>query len=260
MTPALAAAVSAAAAWLGWRAGALTASGALAAWSVGAAVLVGTGWPGGAVLAIFFLAGSLISRLVPRRSILLDPKGPRRDPWQVYANGGASAVGALAGAAAGSGLGLWIVTASLAAAAADTWATSIGPLGRRDPRLILSGRPVPPGTSGAVSWLGSAGGLVGAVLATLPAWLTGHNAMAGAGAIIGVGGMLADSVLGATLQGRFRCPACAAPSEWLRHRCGTATIHEGGWRWLSNDGVNAAATTAAALAGWAAWRWLSPSA
>ncbi len=75
---------------LAWGARSLTTGGAVAAWLVGIAVLVGTGWAGGAVLAAFFVSSSGIGRLAPAPAGL-DPKGERRDPWQVAANGGPAA-------------------------------------------------------------------------------------------------------------------------------------------------------------------------
>ena len=261
MAPALAAALAALLALAAWRARTLGTGGALAAWAVGAAVLAAAGWLGGATLLAFFVSGSAVSRLPPATPGSLDPKGTRRDAWQVAANGGAGALACLL-TLAGIILpeaGLWILTASLAAAAADTWATSVGGASRQAPRDLLSGARVPAGTSGGVTWMGTAGGVAGALVVSLPAVLSGHSRLAAASTIIGVGGMLADSALGATVQGRFHCPRCDTRSEWPRHRCGTRTRHEGGWRWLSNDGVNAIATASAALAGWLAWAWLSPA-
>ncbi|HEY5939718.1 MAG TPA: DUF92 domain-containing protein, partial [Gemmatimonadales bacterium] len=82
-------------AFAAWRARTLTPAGALAAWTVGVLVLRGTGWQGGAVLAAFFISSNLVSRVGPRSTPAgLDPKPDRRDPWQVYANGGAAALGA----------------------------------------------------------------------------------------------------------------------------------------------------------------------
>ncbi|MBA3658335.1 MAG: DUF92 domain-containing protein, partial [Gemmatimonadales bacterium] len=72
--------------------------------------------------------------------------------------------------------------------------------------------------------------------------------------LIGFAGMIADSMLGASLQGRFHCPRCDRSSEWRRHRCGTATIHRGGLAWLDNDRVNLSATALAAGLSLAAWR------
>ena len=88
--------------------------------------------------------------------------------------------------------------------------------------------------------------------------LGGMPAQLPVAALVGFGGMLLDSALGAAAQGRFRCPRCAETSEWPRHRCGAVTVHEGGLPWLDNDGVNLASAAAAALAAGAAWRWLYP--
>lgn len=251
--------MSAAAAFAAWRARTLTPSGALAAWTVGVLILRGTGWPGGAVLAAFFVSSNLVSRVRPRAAPPgLDPKSDRRDHWQVYANGGAAALGAGLGLL-DNALGIWLVTAILAAAAADTWATSIGSRSRVLPRLPWSGRSVPAGSNGGMTLLGTAGGAAGALM------VAGTGAIAAdmplllpIGTLIGFFGMVADSTLGALLQGRFHCPACDAASEWRVHRCGAATMREGGMAWLNNDGVNFVATALAGCAAAAVWRWLAP--
>jgi uncharacterized protein (TIGR00297 family) len=226
---------------------------------VGVLVLRGTGWQGGAVLAAFFVSTNLVSRIRPRVALPgLDPKGDRRDLWQVYANGGAAAVGAGIGLLDGP-LGLWLVTATLAAAAADTWATSLGIWSRVPPRLPWSGRTVPAGTSGGMTLMGTAGGAAGAlIVAGTGAIATDTPVLLPVGTLIGFLGMVADSTLGALLQGRFHCPACDVASEWRVHRCGAATIREGGLAWLNNDGVNFAATALAGGAALGMWGWLSP--
>jgi uncharacterized membrane protein len=222
-------------------------------------VLQGTGWQGGAVLAAFFVSSNLVSRVRPRELPPdLDPKSDRRDLWQVYANGGPAAVGAGIGLANGP-LGIWLVTATLAAAAADTWATSVGVWSPVPPRLPWSGRRVPAGSSGGMTLMGSAGAAAGAlIVAGTGAIAAGMPILLPVGTLIGFFGMVADSTLGALLQGRFHCPACDVASEWRVHRCGAATIREGGMAWLNNDGVNLAATVLAGCVAVGAWRWLSP--
>jgi uncharacterized protein (TIGR00297 family) len=253
----LAATISAAVAGLAWRAGTLTRSGALGAWVIGTLVLHGTGWSGGAVLAAFFISSNLVSRIGPRRQVVeLDPKGDRRDIWQVFANGSIAAAAALVGRAEPE-LGLWLVTASLAAAAADTWATSLGTRSTVAPRLLGFGRSVPPGTNGGMTPLGSVAALAGALMvAATGAAVAARPRLLPLGILIGFIGMVVDSLLGATAQGRFRCPACQQSSERRVHRCGTATIAAGGLRWLGNDLVNFLATAVAAGAALAAWCWL----
>jgi uncharacterized protein (TIGR00297 family) len=252
----LAAVVSAGVALVAWRAGTLTTSGAVAAWTVGVLVLHGTGWEGGAVLAAFFLPSNLVSRIGRQATTQLDPKGERRDLWQVYANGVPAALVAVA-APADFGLRIWLVTASLAAAAADTWATSLGTRSRVAPRLLWSGRRVEPGTSGGVTVTGFAGAALGAmIVAATGALASGMPLLLPAGTLIGFLGMMADSLIGGLLQGRFHCPRCDQASEWRVHRCGSSTVRRAGLVWLNNDGVNFLATALAVCAALLAWWWL----
>jgi uncharacterized protein (TIGR00297 family) len=252
-SPLLALPIAGAIAAAAWRARARTGPGAIPATLVGTAILATTGWPGGAVLLAFFVPSSAVGRIGLGRPSASDARGERRDPVQVVANGGAAAAAGFAEWLE-PGLGFWMLTASLAAAAADTWATSTGRVSPKEPCDLLTGMRVVRGTSGAVSLVGSLGAVVGAAVVAGVGALVGRSlALFAAATAIGVGGMLADSLLGATLQARFVCPACGVASERPVHRCGTRTIRNGGLAWLDNDGVNALATIAAALAGGVAW-------
>src|SRR5437762_1138343 len=140
----------------------------------------------------------------------------------------------------------WLAAGAIAAAAADTWATEVGTFSPFAPRLITTGARVGRGASGGITALGTAGGVAGALLIALVArWVGPRGAAPGSAVLItaaGVAGMLADSLLGATVQGKFECPACDA-----RFERGNSVCHEPvrlirGWRWLDNDGVNLAAT------------------
>src|SRR3989454_9159454 len=72
----------------------------------------------------------------------------------------------------------------------------------------------------------------------------------------GLAGMLADSFLGATVQGKYECPACDARFERGNTVCHEATRLTRGWRWLDNDAVNLAATlVGAAVAGLGSGYW-----
>jgi uncharacterized protein (TIGR00297 family) len=230
---------------------ALTASGALAATVVGTSIGTGAGWPGLTMLGVFFVGSTLISRLAPDVSAALDAKGSRRDWAQVAANGAAAAAGAWHPAAA-----LWIVAAALGAAAADTWATSSGGWSRDWPRHVLTLARVPPGTSGGMTWLGSLGALAGAASVGAAGLIVGHDLPLFPLAVgVGMLGMLLDSLLGASVQGRYHCDACDKDTERHRHRCGRIARQTGGVRWITNDAVNSLATGAAALLGWGVWTW-----
>lgn len=250
----LAALVAGTAALLAWLGRALTGRGALAATLVGTAIGGALGPPGLALLASFFIPASILSRIFPS-SAPGEAKGDRRDALQVLANGGPAAAGALL-ELGWPGLGLWSAAAALAAAGADTWATTIGMWSGRPPRGILDGASLLPGANGGVTLPGSAAGVLGALAVGVTIPLTGGGRAAGAAAtLLGVAWMFGDSILGAAVQARFHCPACAAATERPVHRCGTPAAHLGGWRWLTNDGVNLLATLGAALDGALAW-WL----
>jgi uncharacterized protein (TIGR00297 family) len=222
----------------------LTASGAIAAATVGAAVFVGGGWAGASWLAVFFVSGSLFGD----RPLEPGPVDLGRSWRQVTAKGGWAAVGALI-ALVGPGCGWALLAGSLAAATADTWATELGTRWGQPAVLITSGRRVAPGRSGAVSTVGTLGGIGGATALAVTVWLTRTDPALGIAALVGgVTGMLFDSVLGATVQGTYRCEACARETEAPDHHRGHALTHVRGWRWIDNDVVNLLATGCGAAA------------
>ncbi|MFL5581418.1 MAG: DUF92 domain-containing protein [Gemmatimonadaceae bacterium] len=241
------------------RAGSLASSGAAAAAVVGT-VCVAAGWAWGAVLVAYFVASSALSRVGADRKAArtggVVEKGGTRDATQVLANGGAFAAAALLSLTTGWPAWTAVGAGALAAAAADTWATETGTLAGGTPRSVATGRPVPPGTSGGVSLVGTLGGAAGAAFVALLAALAGWPGPARWAALVGgVSGMLADSLAGATLQARRRCERCGAATERLVHDCGGPTAHAGGIRWLDNDAVNVLCTLAGGAVG-AAWaRW-----
>jgi Raf kinase inhibitor-like YbhB/YbcL family protein len=71
--------------------------------------------------------------------------------------------------------------------------------------------------------------------------------------LAGLAGSLVDSLLGATWQAIYYCPACRKETErHPLHTCGTPITLLRGWRWLNNDWVNATCTTSAVLLAFAA--------
>ena len=244
----LAGALGTAGAVLGW----LTADGAVAAAAVGGAVFWGGGLAGAGQLACFFISGSALTYVGwPRRGDS-PPTRSRGRVWrQVVANGGWAGIGALL-VPAHPAVGWPVLTGALAAAQADTWGTEIGRRSRRLPRLITTGRSVPAGTSGGITVLGTVAGGAGAALMALLALALGIKpAVTAASVAGGLLGTIADSLLGATVQARYRCTTCGRSLEQARHACGTAADHVSGVRWVDNDVVNLAATTVGAMATWA---------
>jgi uncharacterized protein (TIGR00297 family) len=230
----------------------LSRSGAVTGFALGT-ITVAAGWSWALLLIGFFVAGSGFSTLgaEKKRSLLgsITAKGGHRDAAQVAANGALFAAAALGALFTGDARWQAIGIGALAAATADTWATEIGTLGARLPRLIISGRRVPTGTSGGVTLGGTAAGIAGALCAAAGARLAGWGVPFAAAVAGGIAGLLADSLLGATLQCRRWCEACHMPTERPVHNCGIGTRHAGGIAALDNDGVNFVATLSGGMVG-----------
>lgn len=235
------------------RAGSLSTSGAVAATLTGG-VAMSVGWSWGAYLIAWFVSASLLSRMgraaKEARTGGVIEKGDQRDAGQVLANGGVFALCALIAL-------LWpewrteaaiVGAGALAAAGADTAATEIGTLWGGAPWSLRTRTRATPGSSGAMSYAGTAGmlaaaallGLLAAVLRLVPWTAVAVVAYAG------LCGALADTVLGAWVQARRWCPTCARETEQPVHRCGTTTVSAGGWVWLTNDRVNLLCTVVGA--------------
>ncbi len=237
----LGAVVSAVVALAARRAHMLTRSGAFAGCLAGT-IAIAAGWSWGFLLLGLFVTASILSKLGERRkAALLRPiveKGGERDAWQVAANGAVYVFAAAGALASADARWLAIGMGALAASTADTWSTEIGTLGGGVPRLIVSGRKVPAGTSGGLTPAGTIGAIAGALIAAGAAKLAGWPVSALAVVLGGLAGAFGDSLLGATIQSKRRCERCNSSTERMAHDCGTSTIHSRGWRWLNNDGVN----------------------
>jgi uncharacterized protein (TIGR00297 family) len=211
------------------------------------------GWMWAVPMLVFFLLSSLLSRVGKARKTAFEhvfEKGGRRDAGQVLANGGVAGAVAIVFAATGRTDLYPLYCTALAAAAADTWATELGTLAKGKPRLVTTFRRVLPGTSGAVSTRGLVSATLGALGVALAGWFyEGTFLTVLLVTFCGVLGSLMDSLLGATLQGQFRCGTCDAVTEKRIH-CEGETERVSGWAWMNNDWVNGlsiAGATAVAL-------------
>lgn len=231
----------------------LTASGAVAGAGFGATLLGVGGWAWALPALGFFGLSSLLSKLGRARAARLaavSEGGSRRDAGQVFANGGVAWLCLLGEAALPAPGWSWAFLGALAAATADTWATEVGTLVGGTPRLVTTLRPAPPGTSGAVS----GAGLLAALAGGAAIWLlavpgSGTVASAGAAAVLvgsGFGGALVDSLLGATVQARYRDGRTGRLTERATTD-GQPNSLVRGWRFVRNDGVNLLCTATGAL-------------
>jgi uncharacterized protein (TIGR00297 family) len=253
-----------------YRRGSLSRSGVAGALLVGTAIFGFGGWVWGALLVIFFVLSSLLSHYKETAKADLAEKfdkGQRRDLGQTLANGGAGALLALAYRLHPDPAWLAAFVGAMATVNADTWATELGVLSRRPPRLITTWRAVERGTSGGVSGLGTLATLAGALTIGLAALggmaldgLFGGPGLALAGWTLlpaallgGLAGSLFDSLLGATVQAIYYSARRHKETEKRIDPDGTPNTRLRGWRWLNNDGVNFVSSLTGALVGVAVW-------
>jgi uncharacterized protein (TIGR00297 family) len=218
-----------------YRLNLLSVSGAAAA-----AVLAFFLAPGGGIgllpALLFFLPSSLVSR--PRDSRVPGPRLQPRNAFQVLANGAPATACYVLWMQTSDPCWVAAMVASFAAASSDTWSSELGFLSKRQPRLITNLRVVRPGTSGAVSRHGFLAGAVGSVVVVLGFYFfaallysadivptsSGNpivfmteraplviTLLSLAGFVAGI----VDSVVGASIQERFREPITGETVENL---------------------------------------------
>ena len=207
----------------------LTPAGWVHAGALGTILWGCLGWRGWVAVVAYLVLGSLVTRLGLREKQergLAEARGGRRGPENVW---GSAATGACLSLLIGAGVeprSLLLVgfSASFAARLADTFGSETGKRWGRRPVLITTLRSVPPGTEGAISLAGTLASAAGSVLMTLVMWqlqLLPSISVSLVVMLIGLLATLAESLLGALAQDRFR--------------------------WLSNELVNALQTLLAAV-------------
>ena len=211
------------------RAPLLTPAGWVHAGALGTILWGCLGWRGWVAVVAYLVLGSLVTRLGLREKQergLAEARGGRRGPENVW---GSASTGACLSLLIGAGVeprSLLLVgfSASFAAKLADTFGSEIGKRWGRRPVLITTLRSVPPGTEGAISLAGTLASAAGSVVMTLVMWqlqLLPSISVSLVVMLIGLLATLAESLLGALAQDRFR--------------------------WLSNELVNALQTLLAAV-------------
>lgn len=252
---------------LSYRARFLDASGAIATFMLGTIIFGLGGWQFSLPILAFFVLSSLLSKFRARRkneALEKFQKGSRRDFAQVLANGGVAGVLVVLWYLQPEPLWYFLYLGAVAAVTADTWATEIGVLSSKPPRLITSWQTVSTGTSGAISMLGLIGAALGAMCIAIIGWAApGREAVYQIGMtgilLIALGGVLAhlfDSFLGATIQAQQRCSVCNKVSEKKGECCGVVRQPHSGWRWVDNDIVNAVCGFSGTLVVFLGWHML----
>ena len=239
----------------------LSGSGSVALILLGTLVFGVGGWTFAGPILAFFVLSSALSKIGKRRKnklLSMFEKSGTRDAGQVFANGGVAALMLIFWYFSRDNFFYVAYIASLAAVTADTWATEIGVLAKGNPRSILTFKSVPMGTSGGISFIGTLGTLLGSLVLTASGLLFSPHASPRffgwpEAALVLVAGVLAsmvDSLLGATVQAQFLCPACKKITEKHELCDSVNTLFHRGYRWINNDVVNGLCAASGVLFVW----------
>lgn len=177
--------------------------GAAGGFVVGTIVYVCLGPQGFAVLALFVIGGSALTRLGYERKRgggIAEARGGRRGAKNALANCAVAVVCALLAALTGFEVFTVAFVASLGAAFADTAESEVGQLFSGTPRLITTFAKVPSGTDGAISLPGTLAGIVAVGLTAILGFGVGLVQSPGPVLLVAVAaflGTVVDSLIGA---------------------------------------------------------------
>jgi uncharacterized protein (TIGR00297 family) len=196
--------VTASFAALAYALGMVSRGGALGGLVVGTTIYASLGPQGFAILALFVVGGSLLTRLGYRskqRAGTAQELGGRRGAKNAFANCAVAVLCAALASLTGAPSFNASFAASLGAAFADTAESEVGQIYGRTPRLITTLRKVPPGTDGAVSLSGTLAGIAAATVTAALCLALGLLGDPGTMLLVALAaflGTVADSLIGAS--------------------------------------------------------------
>jgi uncharacterized protein (TIGR00297 family) len=171
-----------------------------------------------------------------------------RDHFQVIANGGMAGFLAFGYALTNNESLYFYFLASLSVVCSDTWSTEIGTDANWNTYNILNFRRVEQGFSGGISLPGSIAGILGSVIISISGFLLIEFNLKFFVIIIvsGILGNVLDSIIGAAVQAKYRCPVCSKIVE-IKNHCGIQTLYKSGIGFIDNNTVNLIASISGIL-------------
>ena len=199
--------VNALSGWLGYRARTVSISGAIGGALVGSIIFVCGGAGAWLLLLLTFLVAAVTSRmgLAPKERLgIAEERGGRRGAGNAFANCGIATLAAIAALTTPyRAEALLALVAALTAGGSDTVASEIGKAWGRSTFLVTTFSRVKPGTSGAMSFEGTAAGLLAALALATAGFALGLIPVSAILIVVvaATAGALLESALGATLEG-----------------------------------------------------------
>ena len=205
-------------------------------------------------ILVFFVFSSLLSKIKRKNFETagkpLEKFSPRNH-FQVFANGGLGGILVVLNIFFPSQLFYVSFVSSIAAVCADTWSTEIGTTFKGKTVDIMSFKIVEQGISGGISLAGTLAGFFGSAVIALSSifWLNMKHFYYIIFIIFaGIIGNLSDSILGSSIQAKYKCNVCSEIIEKPFH-CRRSAVLIKGFRWINNDVVNFATAVIGGLFG-----------
>ncbi len=227
----------------------LSLSGMIAAAIIGGIIFTFGGISASVLLVFFFLSGSLLSRLNHFLTPDLKRRGDSRNWKQVLCNGGIPALAMIVIALRHDlreEISLLFLGA-LATATADTWATEIGTRFGKKFYNVFTFKPAKKDLSGGVSLIGIFASIAGAFIIAVISLIRFLDTDPLCGLVLvkvipvitiaGTCGALLDSIIGATIQAKYKLP----DGNITEVRSEGAVLHSG-IRFIGNNSTNLIAT------------------
>lgn len=187
---------------------------------------------------------------VTKKEILddLSKKTGTRDLIQLGANGGPAMICVLLFLCSGNQIFLYGYIAAIAEAYGDSMASLIGPRSRGRTINLATLKDIPPGLSGGVSLRGSVSCVFSCLFVTLIAFSLGLQTwrLLLVTFFSSISGCFLDSLMGATVQVKYRCNDCGKITEKETH-CNKKTLVFSGVVHIDNDTVNIASNIFSAV-------------
>ena len=220
---------------------ALTKGGIIAAIAVDIIISISLGNAGFCILLAFFVLG-IISDKIKNHSKKTEQNKKKasecRSYKQVLANSIVATAMALLFVITSKSVFVIAFTSAFAEALADTFASGFGVFSRKTYDIVRF-KPCKKGLSGGVSLLGTLFSLVGAVIIALLSYFLGIISAFDILIVVlcGFFGCVVDSILGSTIQVKYKCQECGEIIEKKEH-CNLKTKKHSGISFVDNNVVN----------------------
>ena len=222
---------------------AFTVPAALSACGMLVIAAICSGWSGVVIVLTAYFTIFAVDMIVGKRSEAvtgsINQRNGARGLVQVIANALAATIAAVLSFLLKKPELMIVYAAALTECLADSLASDVGVLSKKDPIDICRMKRVKRGLSGGVSLLGTLSALAGCLVMLLVSWIFFGMSVKLAVAIVAIpmAGIVIDSVLGSLVQAKYVCEVCGKSTEKTLH-CGKKTRHVGGIKLINNDAVN----------------------